>query len=445
MRKLMIPVFVFSAVLVWAQDEDKMNMKLAKTAVEKHNDYEQAEKYLNRINLSSPLRDSIDFLIFDALVNANVADSSLVPKPDNYRKALNNYEKVYFLTRDELLIDRIAELRYKYDKAREPEKENPGAKASEADSVSLDSAMQAYISGKQKLARFNLVLHKPAWHAGLNLGFNFDYYNYGERQTDYHETRLNDVISDSITTTVPVYKANPGMGLMFGFEFHPYMSDYVAVGLHCSGTVGTTHLIFSGGGEFEKTDTSKYFNDTEYLYGSLNYGIEFTAGWYWIKVLAVYDHSLRHTSLSYFEDEFKSTTTAGGEELKKHTGRYEFEQELRHEELTFGLRLFPYTKDKLRIKRPCLLDLAYTLNRDYDFGFKNSTWSYASLNNFYHGFKVKLWVESILGASLNISFPEGYFKVKNSNVNTASAKWLPFISLSLFYTGDFFGLGYKGR
>jgi hypothetical protein len=315
----------------------------------------------------------------------------------------------------------------------------------QADSLKTDSAGAVDIPKRARLhySIAQRVLHRPTWHVGLKGGFNFDYFSYAAQKTSRSEISLDNTVTSTASGTFPVYETSPGVGLIFGVICHPYISDYAAVGIHADGVVGTTPMVFSGGGTSESTKSSKYSDHVTYFYGHLNYGIEATAGFAWLKFLISYDHSLRHTSLTYFQDAYSSLQTPAGTELTRWNSEYKIAMELRHEELTLGLRLFPYSKDKLRIKNPCLLDLAYTLNRDYDFAWSNSRWNYHPLNDFYHGARLSLWVQSRIGLSLQASFPKTYFKVKDAAVDTQSGKTLPFLVANLFYNLDFFGLGYR--
>src|SRR5690348_1201013 len=97
--------------------------------------------------------------------------------------------------------------------------------AQSPDSTQKKNVDSVYVPTANELSRFRMkhaeaVMHKPTWHIGILAGFHFEQFNYTPEQTTYSKTTRDDVITDSNTTTVPVYKANRGIGLKFGLVCH---------------------------------------------------------------------------------------------------------------------------------------------------------------------------------------------------------------------------------
>jgi len=218
----------------------------------------------------------------------------------------------------------------------------------------------------------------------LGIGVGLDITSFSTKATKV-QTRTSQPYT---TTTNLTDQAITGFGAKGEFVFHPYMKDFFSFGIVTSGAVGTTVLAFAGG----KSQTNYSATKEKYLYTRFDIGTEFAAGYYKLKALLIYKSSIQ-------THQYSATGNDG-----YYNNSYTFNKELRRETISAGIRVAPYSIERVRYKRGFCFDFLYHFSRDYEWQWQNFNWTYNALSNFQSGAGMALWIQSILKMQVDVSF-----------------------------------------
>ncbi len=200
-------------------------------------------------------------------------------------------------------------------------------------------------------------------------------------------------------TTSKIDQSITGFGAKGDFVFHPFMKDFFSLGIITSGAVGTTIVALSGG-KNQLTNSNK---SEKYFYCRFDIGAELAAGYYKLKALLVYKSSIQ-------THQYSATANDGN-----YNNSFSFNKELRRETISIGMRVAPYSIDRVRYKRGFCFDFLYHFSRDYDWQWKNFNWTYNALSNFQSGAGMALWVQSVLKMQVDVSFNSYLANKTNDN------------------------------
>jgi hypothetical protein len=200
-------------------------------------------------------------------------------------------------------------------------------------------------------------------------------------------------------TTSKIDQSITGFGAKGDFVFHPFMKDFFSLGIITSGAVGTTIVALSGG-KNQLTNSNK---SEKYFYYRFDIGAELAAGYYKLKALLMYKSSIQ-------THQYSATANDGN-----YNNSFSFNKELRKETISIGMRVAPYSIDRVRYKRGFCFDFLYHFSRDYDWQWKNFNWTYNALSNFQSGAGMALWVQSVLKMQVDVSFNSYLANKTNDN------------------------------
>ena len=259
--------------------------------------------------------------------------------------------------------------------------------------------------------------NKKFLHIGIGLGVDV---------TDLSQltnTVTKDLTTGSVSSSNMTYTNIVGLGLKGDFTFHPYMKDFFSIGLLSSGAVGSNPAIFAG---WKKNASSFSDNTTiteKYFYTRFDIGLEIAAGYSKLKALFIYKSSIQTHA-------FANIQTNDYEKIEN-----DFNIQLRKEIVSVGIRVAPYSTQKVRYKRGFCFDFVYSLSRDYTWNWTNFDWKYNAISDWQTGPGFSLWIQSVLKLQFDALFKSQLNPnfVSNSNYDNKT-----YFQFSLVYNRNAF-------